>query len=233
MTLALRWLIVSLIALPLYCLGARAAVDGVTVALESGEVVGKSRGLGTASLTARISNASGRTIEGIRIAAWYSLVDVLPTADASWQIHEFVFDPALVSGGSTTLSFTDDNAAQYVLLEARAVKFRPALRYDGALHDLEHPLLRRGESTFVALRDLISAIGGRLDSRDGYIVIERFGSTLRLRPGDFRAEENGAAHQMDNPILEESGRSYIALPAAASLFNLQLTQAGPDAWELK
>jgi hypothetical protein len=205
----------------------------VSVTLESGEVVGKSRGLGTATLTARVSNNSGRTVEGIRIAAWYSFADVLPSADSDWHIHEFVFDPALVSGGSTILTFSDDNAAQNVLLEARAVKFRAALRYDGAVHDLEHPPIRRGELIFVALRDLVGVVGGRLGSRDGSIVIERFGNTLRLGAGSAQAFVDGMAVQLSSAMLEEAGRSYISLRDSAMLFSLELTDSGSDLWELK
>ncbi|MDQ3022999.1 MAG: hypothetical protein M3R04_01245, partial [bacterium] len=143
---------------------AAADVPGISVTLESGEVVGQTRGLGTATLTARVANGTARTLDGIRLVAWYSPVDVFPTSGADWRVHEFVFDPPLASGASGTLTFSDDNAAQYVQLLARQVKFRPALRYDDVTKDLKHPLLTRAGATHVALRDLADVIGSTLHS---------------------------------------------------------------------
>ena len=212
---------------------AYADTSGVEVTLASGEVVGKTRGLGTASVSAQVSNKTSRTLEGIRLAAFYSAVDVFPAPDADWRIHEFVFEPPLAPGASSTLTFSDDEAAQYIQLEARAVKFRAALRYDGVDTDLQLPLLKRSDSAYIALRDFVAAVGGRISSSGVYIVIERGGTTLRLKPMTTQAQVAGKVQTLGSTLIEDKGRSYIALRDAASLLGLTANDLGDDLYELK
>jgi len=212
---------------------ALADISGVEVSLAGGEVVGRTRGLGTASVTAKVSNKTARTLEGIRLAAYYSPADVLPAADADWRIHEFVFEPPLAPGASSTLQFSDDNAAQYILLDARAAKFRAALRYDDVTTDLQFPVLKRADVTYVSLRDLVEVVGGQIGSSGGYIQIDRGGTLIRLKPQSAQAQVGGASKPLSNPLLDDSGRSYIALRDAASLLGLEAADLGDDLYELK
>ena len=212
---------------------AHADTSGVEVTLASGEVVGKTRGIGTASVTAKVSNKTSRTLEGIRLAAFYSPVDVFPAADAEWRIHEFVFEPPLAAGATSTLEFTDDSAAQYIQLEARAVKYRPALRFDGADTDLQFPVVKREGTAYIALRDLADVAGGRITSDGGFIVIDRQGVTIRLKPLTAQAQVDGKAKTLDNAVIDEAGRSYIALRDAATLLGLAAADLGDDLYELK
>jgi hypothetical protein len=212
---------------------ASAEVAGVTVTLESGEVVGQVRGLGTATLTARVTNETARTLEGIRLAAWYSPVDVFPDTSADWLIHEFVFDPPLGPGASTSLSFSDEGAAQYVLLQARAVKYRAALHYAGKIHDLRLPLLRRDGLASIAIRDLADVTGAKLTSSAGLVTLVVGGDQLQLRPGSKEASKNNAARLLLSPLFEDKGRTYITLQDAAALLGLELLDLGEELYELK
>lgn len=228
----MRLLLVTL-AFLLFTASAFAEVPGVTVTLVSGDVVGQTRGLGTATVTARVTNETARTLEGIRLVSWYSAVDVLPAADADWRIHEFVFDPPLMPGASGTLTFTDENAAQYVKLEARQVKYRAALRYGDAITDLKLPLLRRSGVVYVALRDLVDITGGTLRSSGEFISVNAAGKKLQLRPGSAEAQVDSSARSMSNAVIEDNDRSYIALRDAASLLELELVDLGDELYELK
>jgi hypothetical protein len=212
---------------------AHADISGVEVTLASGEVVGKTRGLGTATVTAKVTNNTTRTLEGIRLAAFYSPVDVLPGADAQWLIHEFIFEPALAPGASSTLEFSDEGAAQYVLLDARAAKFRAALRYDGQDADLQFPVLKHDGIAYIALRDFAEVLGARLSSSGGLINIDHAGTTIRLKPLTAQAQVDGKPQPLSQPLLEDNGRTYIALRDAAELLGLTATDLGDDLYELK
>lgn len=222
-----------LLVLLFFATPALADVPGLTVSLAGGEVAGHTRGLGTATVTAQVSNNSGRTLDGIRLAAFYSPTDVLPSADVDWRIHEFVFEPPLAAGTTTTLQFSDDNAAQYVLLDARAAKFRAALRYGSVTRDLQFPLLKRNGTAFVALRDLAAALDARLTNRAGYITLERSDSTVKVKPLSAQAQVDGQSRTLANALLEDQGRSYIGLRDAAQLFGLEVSDLGSDLFELK
>ena len=223
-------ILLLLIGLPAY---AHADVPGVTVTLAGGEVVGKTRGLGSASVTAQVTNSTGRTLEGIRLAAWYSPVDVLPPADATWRIHEFVFDPPLADGASGSLQFTDDGAAQYVLLDAQQVKYVPAVRYNGATTDLRFPVLRDGPTVYIALRDFADITGGSLSGNGGSFLIERASRRIELRSGSAQAHLDGKPVALKAAVIESSGRTYLALDDAAALLGLSAADDGDDLYELK
>jgi hypothetical protein len=196
----------------------------VELTLAGGEVVGKQQGLGTATVAVKVKNNGDRTLEGIRIAVFYSQIDSTPQPGADWRIHEFVFEPPLIPGGTSTLRFKDENAAEYVLLEARRLKFTAGLRYAGKLASLKQPLLTQEGSTFIALRDLVDIVGGGLSADKAGLTVERGGHELKL--GQTAATLDGAPQTLTRLLLEVNGRAYIALEDAARLLGLTMTRDG-------
>jgi hypothetical protein len=207
--------------------GARAdEVASVEVALESGEVVGRTLGLGTAEVTAKVTNRGERAVEGIRIAVYYSQIDTLPQPGADWRVHEFVFEPPLKPGGVSTLKFKDDGAAEYILIETRRVKFAAAVRYNGKLAPLQFPLLTQGSDVYIAVRDLADALGAQLSTPAGAIVLARGGRSVKVQGGSTAASVDGRSVTLTRGVLEVNGRAYLALEDAASLFGLTMTRDG-------
>lgn len=202
---------------------ARAADVGLT--LIGGEVTGKARGQGVASVVAEVANFAGRELLGLRLAAYYSAVDVLPGDAADWRVHEFVFEPPLAPGDSTTLRFSDDNAAEYVLLEVRHTQFGRGLSFEGRVAMLEYGLLDDDGVTYVATRDLMNLIGGGIsyDSETYEVVLERRGVELRFKERASKVKVDGTAQAIEHKILEVDGRSYLPLKDFAALFGLSLT----------
>ncbi len=199
-----------------------AVTDEVEVKLAGGEVVGRVRGQGRAELVATVSNTGNRTLTGIRIEAYYSTVDIFPPANASWRPHEFIFEPPLLPGESANLGFSDDNAAEYVMLSVTATVFHTGISYNGQAVDLEYSIHERGGVSYIATRDLMGIIGGEADyDKATYeIVLSRFGFELRLRENKSALVVNGMPQEMAHPVTAIDGRSYLPLEDIAPLLGL-------------
>ena len=111
------YLSVLLAALLLPTIPALAA--DVEVRLAGGSVTGEVRGQGTATVEAQVMNHGASALLGVRLGVYYSVTDAAPGPGADWREHEFVFEPPLAPGESTTLSFTDESAAEFIALEVR------------------------------------------------------------------------------------------------------------------
>jgi hypothetical protein len=201
-----------------------ALAQEVTVELSGGEVSGTVRGQGTASVVARVTNIGGREVNGLRIAVFYSTTDILPAdpESADWRIHEFVFEPPLKPDDSTNLRFTDDNAAEYVLIEVRYVSAGLGLAYNGRAAKLNSGLLDRDGVTYVATRDLVDLIGGGLsyDAETYEIVVVRQGIELRLKEGSSRVRVDGEATTIEHKVIAEDGSSFLPLADICPLLGL-------------
>jgi hypothetical protein len=95
----------------------------IEVRLTGGSVTGTARGQGTATVQAQVVNHGASALTGIRLGVYYSTTDTPPGAGADWREHEFVFEPPLAPGAATSLSFTDEHAAEYIALEVRYTLF--------------------------------------------------------------------------------------------------------------
>jgi hypothetical protein len=203
-----------------------AIAQDVTVELTGGEVSGSVRGQGTASVVARVTNFGAREVHGLRIAVYYSASDVLPSdpESADWRIHEFVFEPPLKPDDSTSLRFSDDNAAEYVLIEVRYVSAGLGLSYNGRDARLKAGLLERDGLTYVATRDLVDLIGGGLsyDGETYEIVIVRQGIELRLKEGSSRVRVDGEAATIEHQVLSEDGTSFLPVADVCPLLGLSV-----------
>lgn len=215
-----------LIALGVLLLAGTQAVlaQEVLVELAGGEVTGTVRGQGTASVVATVTNIGAREVDGLRIAVYYSTRDVLPSdpESADWRIHEFIFEPPLKPDDSTSLRFSDDNAAEYVLIEVRYVSAGLGLAYNGRAASLEAGLLDRDGVTYAATRDLVSLIGGGLsyDSSTYEIVILRQGIELRLKEGSNRVKVDGVAATIEHRVIEDNGRSFLPVADVCPLLGV-------------
>jgi len=216
----------SALSLLLLLTAGHAMAQDVTVELTGGEVTGTVRGQGTASVVARVTNISAREVSGLRIAVYYSASDVLPLdpESADWRIHEFVFEPPLKPDDSTNLRFSDDNAAEYVLIEVRYVSAGLGLTYNGRAGRLESGLLQRDDTAYAATRDLVDLIGGGLsyDSETYEIVIVRAGIELRLKEGSSRVRVDGEATTIEHKVIADEGRSYLPLADICPLLGLSI-----------
>jgi len=194
----------------------------VSLTLAGGEVVGKVKGQGKASVVATVENLGRRYLKGIRIAAAYNTVDENPGAEGQWYVHEFIFEPPLKPGGQSTLRFSDDAAAEYVALELRRVVYAPGVSYEGQLARQQDPLLEEDGATYMSTRDFMSLIGGSLsfDAKSGYVVLEREGLTIKIRKGRETALVNDKSVKLTPAPLEIDSRSYLPVEAAAALFGL-------------
>lgn len=207
----------KLIVLGLVLLAATrvALAQDVQVELSGGEVTGSVRGQGTANVVATVTNSGTRDVEGLRIAVYYSTSDVLPAdpESADWRIHEFVFEPPLKPDDSTTLRFSDADAAEYVLIEVRYVAAGLGLAYNGRAAQLKSGLLERDGTTYVATRDLVDLIGGGLsyDSDTYEIVILRQGTELRFKEGSDRVKVDGTPATLEHKVISEGGSSFLPL----------------------
>jgi hypothetical protein len=218
-------------ALWIACLLALAALGyawaaEVKVELTGGDVTGTIRGQGTANVVARVTNIGSREVNGLRIAVYYSAADVLPDDPdaADWRIHEFIFEPPLQPDDSTTLRFSDENAAEYVLIEVRYISAGLGLTYNGRAAKLEHGLLDRDGVTYVATRDLIELIGGGLsyDSATYEVIIMRQGIEVRFKENSSKVKVDGETTTIENKVLSEDGRSLLPLADFCGLLGVSV-----------
>jgi len=217
----------ALILASSFLLPALALAQGdVTVTLTGGDVRGKVKGQGKATVVARVENNGDRELNGVRIAAYYSPTDALPGDDATWRVHEFVFEPPLLPGNSTTLKFSDENAYEYVLLQVRNAQYGRTLSFNGKAARLEQPLSEKDGVLYISTRDLMNTIGGGIsyDAKTYMIVLERRGVSVRVQPklkyvlvGETRAP-------LAHPVIEVDGHSLLPLAEIAALFGLSVTE---------
>jgi Copper amine oxidase N-terminal domain len=199
-----------------------AAESGVSLTLTGGEVIGKQRGRGKASVVAEVENHGGRELKGIRVAAYYNNEDLLPPDDAKWRVHEFVFEPPLRPGAATTLRFADDNAGEYILLEVRHVVHGRGVSFAGRSPALRDALVDQDGELYISTRDLLAIVGGKLsfDGKTGYVTLERGGNELRFKKGRYLAKLNGDDVDLKHLPLEIDNRSYISAEETARLLGL-------------
>lgn len=212
-----------LLPLMLICTSTALAAD-VSIELVGGEVTGAISGQGTASVVVNVTNDGLRDITGLRIAAYYSTLNAPPVdpETADWRIHEFVFDPPLAPGQSITVRFRDENAAEYVLLEARFVVEGGGIIYNGRTGVLEHGLIERNGVTFIATRDLIDLVGGGIsyDAASYEVVIERQGVEVRFKEGRKQVKVDGQVNTLDHATIETDGRSLLPLVEFCGLLGI-------------
>ena len=207
----MRYLTAVLVVLAILTTQALAA--DLEVTLTGGSITGKVRGQGTASVEARALNTGATDITGVRIAVYYSTVDQYPpdpdTAD--WRIHEFLFEPPLMPGKSTKLVFSDEDAAEYILIEVRYVAQGLTLSYNDRPASLEYPLEYRDGVHYIATRDLVNLVGGSLgyDNATYEVTLVRSGVELRFKGATVKV--NGHAVTLENPVLELDGRTFVPL----------------------
>lgn len=216
-----------LLAILLVLLGTSIALaEDVTVELTGGEITGEVRGQGTASVIATVTNDGSREVYGVRLAAYYSTVNMPPSdaEAADWRIHEFVFEPPLAPTHSVTLRFSDENAGEYVLLEVRYVSAGLGLSYNGRLAQLESALQEHDGTTYVATRDLISLIGGGIsyDAATYEVVIIREGIELRFKEGSRKVKVDGAAATIEHEVRSDDGRSLLPLSDIGPLLGVSV-----------
>lgn len=205
-----------LILLLLMLVGTTAALAAdVSVEMVGGEVTGAISGQGTASVVVEVTNNGLRDVTGLRIAAYYSTVNAPPVdpETADWRIHEFIFDPPLAPEQSIAVRFRDENAADYVLLEARFVVEGGGIVYNGRAGVLEHGLKERSGVTYIATRDLIDLVGGGIsyDAASYEIVIERQGVEVRFKEDKKQFKVDGQAGTLEHAVIEIDGRSFLPL----------------------
>jgi hypothetical protein len=202
-----------------------AGVDGVSVSLAGGEVKGLVQGQGKATVRATVSNSSGRDIQSVVLAAFYSAVDEQPGDDAKWRVHAFEFTPPLATGKSATVKFTDDNALEYIKLDVQAAKFGLGLSYKGEVIKLTQPLMDKGGIHYIATRDLMDAIGGSIsyDSKTYMLSLVRKGVTVQVKPALDYALVNGAKVPLQHQVLELDGRSQLPLEDIVALYGLSVS----------
>jgi hypothetical protein len=76
-------------------------------------------------------------------------------------------------------------------------------------------------------------IDGRISSSGGLIFVDRGNSKIRLKPLTAQAEVDGKTIVLSNALIEENGRTYMALRDAATLLGLTAADLGDDLYELK
>lgn len=191
-------------------------VSGVEVLLTGGSL--KS---GRANVEAQITNKAQRQLLGLRIAAYYDPLDALPAPDAQWRLHEFVLEPGLAPGASAMLSFTDNNAAQYVLLRCVLARFSLAISVDGAAElAAQYELLEQDGQRYVAARDLADALGARLrQATDKRVILDLpdLPAALVYLPGSQELQLSGVRQQLSWPVLQLAGRSWLPLEESCLL----------------
>ena len=200
--------------------------EDVTVELTGGEIAGEVRGQGTASVIATVTNDGSREVYGVRIAAYYSTVNMPPSDPeaADWRIHEFVFEPPLAPTHSVTLRFSDENAGEYVLLEVRYVSAGLGLSYNGRLARLESALQEHDGTAYVATRDLIGLIGGGIsyDAATYEVVIMRQGIELRFKEGSRKVKVDGADTTIEHEVRSEDGSSFLPVSDICPLLGVSV-----------
>jgi len=186
---------------------------GLEVTLTGGDVTGDVRGQGTASVEALAVNTGSSEVTGVRIAVYYSTQDLEPANPdtADWRIHEFIFEPPLQPGKSTKLMFTDEDAAEYVLIEVRYVASGLSLSYNGTPATLDYPMEFQGGVHYIATRDLVNLVGGSLgyDNSTYEVTLNRAGIELRFKGGSVKI--NGHNVGLQNPVIEVDGRTFVPL----------------------
>jgi len=206
-------------------LGVAAASD-LELAFISGEVTGSTPGKGAASVTARVENTGSRDLLGLRIGVYYSAVNEIPDDDAQWRPHEFVFEPPLKPGKSTTLRFVDENAAEYIMLRVERVQCETGISFNGKVAQLEYGLEERDGVTYIATRDLMNLIGGGIsyDAESYMVVLERKGVEVRFKESESRVLLDGQRTSIEHPVLEIDGRSFLPLADFASLLGVSVSR---------
>lgn len=231
--------------LAILLLATTAWAQGAQIQLTGGTVTGKARGQGTATVEARITNTGSAALLGVRIGTFYSTADVPPGPNADWRIHEFVFEPALQPGQGVALSFTDENAAEYIALEVRYAHFadspialdtgadaggglEPGVYFSGFKASLEHELINDSGTKYIAARDLVSIVGGNLgyDSATFEITYERNGRQLRFKTSERFVDVDGYEMRLAHKVKDIDGRSYLPLLDFAPLLGLKATEDG-------
>jgi len=202
------------------------AQDDVSVTLTGGDVRGKVKGRGKATVVARVENHSGRELTGVRIAAYYSPTDAQPGDNATWRVHEFVFEPPLLPDNSTTLKFSDDNAYEYVLLEVRSPQYGRGLSFNGKAVRLAGPLSEKDGVLYISTRDLMNAIGGGIsyDAKTYMIVLERRGASVKVQAKLKYALVGETRAPLAHSVIELDGHSLLPLTDIAALFGISVTE---------
>jgi hypothetical protein len=226
--------LVLIAALALPALAPAASDDKVSIELIGGEVVGPDRGTGTASVVARVENLGEKPLTGMRIAVFYATADVPPPPNAQWYIHEFVFEPPLVPGGTSTLRFKDEKAGEYILIEARRLLYATGLTYNGKSAVLNFPLLDRNGVTYVSTRDLVDLVGGGIsyDAATGFVIVERKGRAVKVKTGVDYALVGDTKMPLKNAPIEEDHRSYLPVADIAPLLGLNALSETPGSYQL-
>jgi hypothetical protein len=222
----MRALPILLLAVSLLLPTLALAQGDVMVTLTGGDVRGKVKGQGKATVVARVENLSGRELNGVRIAAYYSANDALPGDDATWRVHEFVFEPPLLPGNSTTLKFSDTDAFEYVLLQVRNAQYGRGLSFNGKAVRLAGPLSERDGVLYISTRDLMNTVGGGIsyDAKTYMIVLERRGVSVRVQPKLKYALVGETQAPLAHPVIEVDGHSLLPLRDIAALFGLSVTE---------
>jgi len=219
----MAYVLAGLLACVALALPAQAALtDEVSVTLTGGEVSGKVRGMGKATVQARVENHGTRALNGIRIEAFYATANVAPDQYAVWHPHEFIFEPPLPPGENTLLNFSDDQAAEYILIEVRSALFAMGLSYNGTVQDLGYALPERQGVVFIATRDFANLIGAKTkwDETSQQIVMSTEAVESRFRVGTQSAEFNGRQTALESAVFELNGISYLPLLDVATAFGL-------------
>jgi hypothetical protein len=190
----------------------------------SGGTLRRSAGGATAEVEALVTNRGDRALLGLRLAAYYDVLDALPASDAQWRLHEFLLEPALAAGATTQLQFSDEQAAQYVLLRLDYARFALALAVDGAApRPAQSELLERDGVQYLAARDLASALGARLaQGADKRVTLALpAGGNLAYRAGSAQVMIGSTTHTLAHPVLEQDGRSWLPLHETCALLGYE------------
>lgn len=199
-----------------------AAVDGISVSLAGGEVVGPVKGQGKASVRATIVNESGRALSSIVLGVFYNSINELPGGDAAWIKHAFEFDPPLGTGKSVTVKFTDNNALEYIMLDVQSAQLGWGISYNGRLASPAPMLELRDDVWYISTRDLMELVGGGLsyDPKTYMVGLERAGVLVQVKPKLGYALVGGAQQRLEHPVVEIDGRSLVPLVEIALLLGL-------------
>lgn len=189
------------------------------------ELSGGSLKDGRARVEARLHNGSGRSLLGVRIAAYYDPLDAMPAPDASWKLHEFLLEPPLAPGASVQLEFTDSEAAEFVLLRVAYARLALAIRVDGATPLAARTELQEVEGTvYIAARDLAAALDAKLTqdkSKRVTLEMAEAGRKLSYLAGSKLVQLDTRQASLSLPVLEREGRSWLPLHEIAALLGFE------------
>jgi hypothetical protein len=180
---------------------------------------------GKAHVRAEVTNNGQRSLLGLRIAAYYDPLDALPAPDAPWRLHEFLFEPPLLPGATLSVTFSDENASEYVLLRCAYARFTLGIIVNtGQEYSAAHELLESDGLQYIATRDLATALGATVRQQPDKQVVLGLpdGSmTLVFRPGSQQVRANGEARSLSHPTLEREGRSWLPLHEVCLLLGFE------------